>query len=584
MVLPPEDEGDDEGESGRKRKSQADRLVELAGERYTFYRSADGDPFALPRGGPAVARILRGSRSLRAELAALYAETAGKAPSSQALTDALLVLEGRCLSGDVVDVSLRVSATDGLVALDLGRDDGVAAVVDGEGWHLESTPAVFRRLRLTGRLPEPEGPGDLDALRGFLNITDEDWGLLVAWLVSCLVPDVPAPIVLLTGEQGSAKSYAARLLVRLVDPSAAELRSEPRDVTDWAVAASGSWLVAVDNVSKVRDWFSDALCRAATGDGLVRRALYTDSDVSVLSFRRRIILTSIDPGAMRGDLADRLLPVDLERIPEDRRREERELERAFAEVHPRILAGLLDLAAQVYDALPEVQMDRLPRMADFARICAAVDHVLGAEVLKTYLVRAREVVGNVVEADPVARAIRDYVAAVGPLEVTAAELLEILPAPEPRPKRWPDTPQAMGGALKRLAPALRAVGIEVDQLPRNNSRRPWSLSGEKGYANERHERHPWHDQGVLGDDPVTTPPGASSHMSRGRHGVSAGHAASDECDEEMHTPSLGDRPWSSLDPVEGRPEHRRCPDCGSLVHQTTETHRCPVGEREESRP
>ena len=54
-----------------------------------------------------------------------------------------------------------------------------------------------------------------------------------------------------------------------------------------------------------------------TGDGLVRRKLYTDSDLAVLAFKRCIVLTSIDHGALRGDLGDRLLLVDLERIAAD---------------------------------------------------------------------------------------------------------------------------------------------------------------------------------------------------------------------------------------------------------------------------
>jgi hypothetical protein len=70
----------------------------------------------------------------------------------------------------------------------------------------------------------------------------------------------------------------------------------------WAVAASGLLVVALDNLDVVPAWLSDALCRAVTGEAVVRRALYTDSGLSVIAFRRLVILTAIDAGAMRGDL------------------------------------------------------------------------------------------------------------------------------------------------------------------------------------------------------------------------------------------------------------------------------------------
>ena len=65
------------------------------------------------------------------------------------------------------------------------------------------------------------------------------------------VPDIPHPILALIGEQGTAKSTAARLVVSLVDPSPAPLRTPPGEMRSWAAAASASWIVALDNVSTI---------------------------------------------------------------------------------------------------------------------------------------------------------------------------------------------------------------------------------------------------------------------------------------------------------------------------------------------
>ena len=188
-----------------------------------------------------------------------------------------------------------------------------------------------------------------------------------------MLPNIPHPVLMLGGEQGTGKTSAARLLIGLVDPSIAPLRSAPRDAEQWAVTALDSWVVCLDNISQISRWLSDAICKAVTGDGLVRRKLYTDSDLAVLTFKRCIILTSIDPGAMQGDLGDRLLLVDLERIGDESRRTEGELEAAYRDLRPRLLGGLLTAVARTLAALPAVRLRAMPRMADFAKVLAALD-------------------------------------------------------------------------------------------------------------------------------------------------------------------------------------------------------------------
>ena len=80
--------------------------------------------------------------------------------------------------------------------------------------------------------------------------------------------------------------------------------------------------MALDNISgEIPLWLSDCLCRAFTGDGDVRRALYTDQDVSVIAFRRAVIINGIDIQVTQGDLADRLLRIALPRINDGRRAE-----------------------------------------------------------------------------------------------------------------------------------------------------------------------------------------------------------------------------------------------------------------------
>src|SRR5690606_21561923 len=138
-----------EPESAKEKKapSQATMLVRLARERYRLILGDDNRPYAVEKAGPNIARPLRGSGGLRAQLARLYAETCGgAAPSQSALADALTVLEGYATDAPPGPVYLRVAPYQGGVVLDLGTADGRCVVVDTDGWRIENaSPVLFRR-------------------------------------------------------------------------------------------------------------------------------------------------------------------------------------------------------------------------------------------------------------------------------------------------------------------------------------------------------------------------------------------------------------------------------------------------------
>lgn len=451
---------------GSRGSSQAAVLVRLAEKHYRMLASDDGRPYAVKRSGPNVTLLLRAKGALRAQLARIYAdEYKGRVPTSAALTDALTVLEGRAAEQIREPVYLRLAWHEGCVVLDLGTADGACAVADPGGWSQERrSPVLFRRTKLTSPIPDPVRDGDgLGRLRSLLNAEEREFRLIVGWLVAALIPDIPHPIMALRGEQGSAKSSTAQMLANLIDPSPAPLRSVPRDIKQWAITASASWAVALDNVSTVPGWLSDTLCKAVTGDGYVDRVLYSDDDVTVLAFRRVILMTSIDPGALAGDLAERLLVIELKPISDGDRRPDAEVKAAYADSRPAILGSLLDLLVLVLATLPRLSMDRMPRMADFARVLKAVDAVQQWTTLDDYLSAATDVTADVLGGDVFASAVIAVANRTGEWQGTATELLAAVVTPDPRPKEWPKDATRASGRLKRLATALRAVGIDVTE-------------------------------------------------------------------------------------------------------------------------
>src|SRR5262249_9813137 len=149
-------------------------------------------------------------------------------------------------------VALRVAAHGGRIVLDLGSPDGRAVLVGPEGWEVvETSPVLFRRTALTAVLPEPIRDGDLSGLRETLNVTDDSWALAVGYMVAALFPHIAHPILLVGGQQGTGKTLGAGLIAGVVDPGTVENHNAPRDPESWAMAASGSWCVTVDNVSSI---------------------------------------------------------------------------------------------------------------------------------------------------------------------------------------------------------------------------------------------------------------------------------------------------------------------------------------------
>lgn len=445
----------DDEEKGKK--SAATTLVEMAEKMYRFGVSLTGEVFGVPKTGPRIVTTLRGNNSLRSVLAERYFRVNSRAASQQALTDALQILEGMARQREPEALALRVAEHEGAIYLDMADPDGRAIRIKADGCDIVShAPILFKRTALTGALPEPDLSGDISIIWQWLNVTEQDRPLILASLVAALYPDIPHPVVAITGEQGSAKTTGAKLYASILDPGPVPVRKPPRDADQWILAASGSWVVALDNLSQIPAWLSDSICRAVTGDGDIRRQLYSDGDFSIFAFRRCVVLNGIDLGATRGDLAERMIPLWFERIPDDKRLAEDEIWPLWAEAHPMVLGAVLNLAAGVAGVIPGLSLTDKPRMADFAKVLAAVDQVLGTNGLQTYLDKQGEMAGDSLTADPFILALADK----GCIKGTASEILEKL-TPERAPRGWPENARAVTALLRRQSPVMRKAGWHV---------------------------------------------------------------------------------------------------------------------------
>jgi hypothetical protein len=453
-------------------QNQVQVLLSLAGDIMLFH-AADMEPYAeIPVKQHREVLGIK-SEAFKSWLLYAYFTRTRSAPSEQALNIAIRTLGAQaCHEGQERQVFIRTGTNGECHYIDLCDADWRVIEIKAGAWSiLDQSPVAFRRVSGMLPLPEPVQGGSLDLLRGFLNFaSDDDFKLMIAWLVFSHRPNGPYPVLIIQGEQGSAKSTTSRVLRRLVDPHTTELRSEPRNTQDLMIAAINSWLVALDNLSGVRPELSDGLCRLATGGGFAARALYTNKEEAHFSAMRPILLNGIDDVAERPDLLDRAILLRLPAIPEEDRKEEAEFWGQFEAAQGAILGVLLDAYAKAVDILPAVHVDRHPRMADFARSGEAVGRALGwgeGAFLRAYWSNIEGVTESAAEASSVATAILGLMADRETWKGTPSELLaalaEIVSEKEAKAPGWPRNAKGLSTQLVRLAPVLRKLGIQIER-------------------------------------------------------------------------------------------------------------------------
>ena len=457
-----------QGQVAAKTPKQADLLIQIAASADLFH-APDSTGYAdVQVDGHRETWPIR-SKGFRRWLTRQFFRATDGAPGSEALQSALNVIEARAhFDSPQRAVYIRVAGHDGRLYLDLVDDGWRAVEIGPDGWRIVDEPPVrFRRAAGMQPVSVPRKGGSVEALRRYVNVGPKAFVLVVSWLLAALRNCGPYPVLALAGEQGSAKSTLSRILRMLLDPNSAPLRALPRDDRDLFIAASNSHVLTFDNVSGLRGWISDTLCRLASGGGFAVRRLYTDMDEVLFDAARPTIVNGIDDIITRPDLAARAILLTLEPIPEDKRLAERELWAAFERDAPQILGALLDAASLGLRRLPETRLERLPRMADFAHWVAACEPALwpAGTFLAVYEESRADAVDSVIEADPVGSAVRSFMTSRHEWTGTAKELLCVLGDEAGdvvrQMKVWPTTPRALSGRLRRAATFLRATGLEV---------------------------------------------------------------------------------------------------------------------------
>jgi hypothetical protein len=242
----------------------------------------------------------------------------------------------------------------------------------------------------------------------------------------------------------------------------------PGDDRDLVAAARHNRVLAFDNLSSIPSDLSDSLARLATGAEIGGRQLYSDHDTASFTAIRPVVVNGIPDLAARADLADRAVVLRLDAL--GNRMTERDWRKAVETVLPSAFGALLDAMVVARGRLDIVPTPEV-RMADFARLVVAAEPALPwqpGEFLAAYGRNRGHAIASLVEGDPVAIAVREFMAEqrhdwTGRVSELHVALTARQPLEARRGKDWPANARWFSDRLRRATPALRAVGIAVHE-------------------------------------------------------------------------------------------------------------------------
>jgi len=467
-----------------KKKSQATIIIEIGQEGFLFH-DCNNEAYSEVKLGNIKATYKVRSRDYREFLSHSLYELTEKGANNNAITDAIATLEAAAkFNGQHFVIAVRTHFTGKDVFIDMGCSERKIIQINESGYfYTHTAPIRFIRKNGMSGLAIPKDGGNISLLTKYINVSLDNLPLIYGWIFCAIAGIKPYPILILQGEQGTGKSTTCKVIRSLVDPSAVQLRSPPKDTRDLLVSAANTHCVALDNLSGISAEMSDCLCRLSTGGGHDVRALFTDNEQYLIELHKPIMCNGIDDIAARPDLAERSLIINLPTITNKNRKSEAQFWEEFKKDEPLIMGSIFKGVSSGLKHHKNIVLKEKPRMADAAQWVTACERDLGleGEFMEAHKENQLHAIELGIEASPVGMTLMTFMTDRTQWIGKPTELFEILTdmagSRLTRANSWPQSVKGLANIIKRLTPAFRALKIEIES-GRNKTGRFYRINKE----------------------------------------------------------------------------------------------------------
>ena len=328
------------------------------------------------------------TKDFREYLHKLYYNIEGKSITTTNISSAIATISGECTTSKEITLYNRVAPLPDGILLDCCHPSGKAIKIlnDGTGYKLLPNPPIaFRRFREHQKaLAEPIKPENLEEAKTnlelflkYINIkTIEDQHLILAILVTSLIPGIEHPITNIYGSQDTGKTMIHQFMRKLIDPSLTPTMRLPNE-KEIEQTLEHNYLCYFDNAEYLPKSIAAILCQAVTGEGISKRKLFCNNTSMVYSFMRNIGINGITDVIKTSDLQSRTFNFELTPIETTNRQNPTTLRNEFDNDSPKILGALLTILSKTLELYPTIHPTTQPRFGDFNQYGMACYTALG---------------------------------------------------------------------------------------------------------------------------------------------------------------------------------------------------------------
>lgn len=384
-------------------------LKDIEEEQHAFYHDRAETPYVCVIQEGIIQYMEVYSADYKRLIRYMYYDRYQKAVPKDALQRVLDTLAVKAqIEGEEISPAYRCAYHEGKIYYYLADREQTVICIDEEGYRViaESPVPFIKKQNMSEQVLPEESDISLKKLgtRYWKFATAEDGIIHWVLLISRFIAEGSQPLIYYFGDRGSAKSTSMKLDKMIVDPSEIDIKALPKSIPDVIASVTNQYMVCFDNVSQISDELSNIFCVVATHGYYSKRKLYSNNEECAIKLNARVSFSGITNLSTKPDLIDRMVCLKLNRIDSKKRRTETEIMENFKKDLPYILDGIFKTLSKAIPIYENLDLEQLPRMADFAKWGYTIAEALGYggdKFMRIYEKNQNELLENMVSEDAV---------------------------------------------------------------------------------------------------------------------------------------------------------------------------------------